>query len=201
MFISDVVTHKFWYSRFMKGVHKRVGQIRMPNMNDEKNAHFLFVILGRTKGNQLSGAKFAVPCAPITEGTHLRPGRWVKRLVDLLQVFGRKTGRLFARRLRVTKLHEFENDFFTVLEKVQATTELFQEDLVIRDECGISRTLRRSVTAHARNMQIAIELIKAINRWRVEDASATDNPRLDMPDVYTSLMSILPTTLRFSLGL
>jgi hypothetical protein len=78
---------------------------------------------------------------------------------------------------------------------------LFQEDLVIRDECGISRTLRRSVTAHARNMQIAIELIKAINRWRVEDASATDNPRLDMPDVYTSLMSILPTTLRFSLGL
>ena len=31
MFISGVVTHKFWYSRFMAGVHKRVGQIRKPD--------------------------------------------------------------------------------------------------------------------------------------------------------------------------
>jgi hypothetical protein len=28
MFISDVVTHKFWYSSFMTDIHKRVGQIR-----------------------------------------------------------------------------------------------------------------------------------------------------------------------------
>jgi hypothetical protein len=31
MFISGVVTHKFWYSRLMAGVHKRVGQIRKPD--------------------------------------------------------------------------------------------------------------------------------------------------------------------------
>jgi hypothetical protein len=31
MFISGVVTHKFWYSRFMTGVHKHVGQIRKPD--------------------------------------------------------------------------------------------------------------------------------------------------------------------------
>jgi hypothetical protein len=266
MFISKVVTHKFWYSRFMTGVHKRDGQIRRPDkeltidvihaadkiletewgnaitkmqkrkilemgtwflggfctglrgeemilielagtanslahLHDEKDAHFLFVILGRTKGNQDSGAKFAVPCAPVTKGTHLRPGRWVKRLVDNIHGSGRRTGRLFSRRLRVPKLHEFEDDFFIVLEKVQATTELIPMDLVLRDECGIGRTLQRSVTAHARNMEISIELIKAINRWRVEHASQTGAPRLDLPDVYTSLMSILPTTLRYSLGL
>jgi hypothetical protein len=34
------------------------------NMNKAKNAHFLFVILGRTKGDQMSGAVFAIPCAP-----------------------------------------------------------------------------------------------------------------------------------------
>jgi hypothetical protein len=144
MFITGVLTHKFWYSRFMLGAHKRVGQIRKPdkevtidviyaadrileaewnqatsvvhkkkvakmgawiiggfctglrgegmllielagtatslcNMNKAKNTHFLFVILGRTKGNQMSGAVFAIPCAPVTEGTRLRPGRWVKR--------------------------------------------------------------------------------------------------------------------------
>jgi hypothetical protein len=266
MFISNVVTHQFWYSRFMTGVHKRVGQIRrpdkeftidvihaadkileaewensssapqrkriaemgawfiggfctglrgeemlkielagtansLPNMTAEKDAHFLFVILGRTKNNQTSGATFGVPCALVTNGTHLRPGRWVKRLVNLIHASGRRSGRLFQRRLRVAKLHEFEDNFFTVLEKVQATTELMPRDMEIRDECGIARSLRRSVMAHARNMDIPIELIKAINRWRSEASSETNAPRLDMPDVYTTLASIIPTTLRFSLGL
>jgi hypothetical protein len=107
----------------------------------------------------------------------------------------------FSRRLEKAKLMEFEDDFFTVLEKVQATTELFPADFVIRDECGIARSLRRSVTAHARNMGVSIDLVKAINRWRQEANSGTGNPRLDMPDVYTALLSILPTTLRYSVAL
>jgi hypothetical protein len=266
MFISSSVTHKFWFSRFMGGVHKRVGQVRKPDrvltidilhavdrilesawehagtveerkraaemgvwfiggfctglrgeemllielagtanslvhLNDAKNAHFTFVISGRTKSDQSSGAKFGVPCCPVTEGTHLRPGRWVRRLVDVIHGKGRRTGRLFNRRLRISKLQEFENDFFTVLEKVQAATDLFPDGVEIRDECGIARTLRRTVTAHARNMGIDIELVKAINRWRSEFSSKTDNPRLDMPDVYTTLESLLPTHLKFSLGL
>jgi hypothetical protein len=51
---------------------------------------------------------------------------------------------------------EFENDFFTVLEKVLSTTELFPMEFVIRDECGIARSLRRSVTAHARTMGVTL---------------------------------------------
>jgi hypothetical protein len=31
MFITGVVTLTFWFSRFMLGVHKRVGQIRKPD--------------------------------------------------------------------------------------------------------------------------------------------------------------------------
>jgi hypothetical protein len=231
MFISGVVTHKFWFSRFMSGVHKRVGQIRKPDrvltinvihsadrilesewehatrgderkriaemgawfvggfctglrgeemllielagtakslehLTDVKNAHFVFVISGRTKGDQMSGAKFGVPCVPVTQGTPLRPGRWVKRLVNAIHGTGRHLGRLFNRRLQVAKLQEFENDFFTVLERVQAVTTLFPAGIVVRDECGISRSLRRTLTAHARNMGIDINLLKAINRWR-----------------------------------
>jgi hypothetical protein len=266
MWISDSATHQFWFSRFMTGVHKRVGQIRKPDkevsidvihaadrllniewenarkpeekkriaemgtwfiggfctglrgeekllielagtakslehMNDAKNAHFVFVVSGRTKANQLTGAKFGVPCAPVTEGTHLRPGRWIKRLVECIHGTGRRSGRLFSRKLVKPKLMEFENDFFLLLEKIQATTDLFPDEFVIRDECGIGRSLRRSVTAHARNMGVHIDLIKAINRWRQEANSTTGNPRLDMPDVYASFMAILPTTLRYSLSL
>jgi hypothetical protein len=266
MFISGVVTHKVWFSRFMTGIHKRVGQVQKPDrvltidiihavdrilenewtnakraderkriaemgawfiggfctglrgeemllielaetanslvhLTDVKQAHFVFVISGRTKGDQTSGAKFGVPCIPVTLGTHLQPGRWFKRLVETIHGTGWRPGRLFSWRLKVAKLQEFENDFFTVLEKVQVTTELFAQDLIIRDECGIARTIRRTLTAHARNMGIDIELLKAINRCRSEFSSKTGNPRLDIPDVYTTLESLLPTHLQFSWAL
>ncbi len=108
---------------------------------------------------------------------------------------------MFSRNLVKTKLMEFENDFFTILERVQATTDLILDDFVIRDECGIARTIWPSVTVHARNMGVSIDLIKAVNWWRQEANLSTGNPRLDMPDVYSALASILPTTLRYLLSL
>jgi hypothetical protein len=65
-------------------------------------------------------------------------------------------------------MQEFENNFITVLEKVEATTNLFPKDLVTRDECGIARTIRRTLTALAQNMGISTELLKATNMWRSE---------------------------------
>jgi hypothetical protein len=266
MWISNVVSHQFWFSRFMSGIHKRVGQVRkqdkemsievlhsadgileeqwasartigqkkriaemgtwfvggfctglrgeemltielagtansLSHLSDEVNPHFKFVLLGRTKGNQLSGAKFGVPCVPITEGTNLRPGRWVKRLVEVLHTSGRRSGRLFSRRLATAKMHEFEDDFYTVLEKVQATTNLIETSVVVRDIYGLGRLERRGVTAHARNMEVPGDLVNAVNRWRTEATSATGNPRLDMMDVYTTLEALIPTVLRFSRAL
>lgn len=266
MWISNVVSHQFWFSRFMSGIHKRVGQVRKPDkemtieilhgadaileeqwsgartiskkkriaemgtwfsagfctglrgeemlnielagtansikhLGDLVNPHFKFVLLGRTKGNQLSGAKFGVPCVPITSGTNLRPGRWVKRLVEALHATGRNSGRLFSRKLVTAKMHEFEDDFYTVLEKVQVTTSLIEADIDVRESFGISRSLRRGVTAHARNMEVPVELLNAVNRWRTEATSVTGNPRLDMMDVYTTLEALLPTVLRFSRAL
>jgi hypothetical protein len=266
MWISNVVSHQFWFSRFMTGIHKRVGQVRKPDkemtievlhaadaileeqwsgartigqkkriaemgtwfsggfctglrgeemlnielagtanslthLDDEVNPHFKFILLGRTKGNQLSGAKFGVPCVPITEGTNLRPGRWVKRLVETIHTSGRRSGRLFSRRLATAKMHEFEDDFFTVLEKVQATTNSIEDDVDIRDVYGLARSERRGVTAHARNMEVPGDLLNAVNRWRTEATSATGNPRLDMMDVYTTLEALIPTVLRFSRAL
>ena len=72
---------------------------------------FKVVINGRTKGNQLSGSKFAFPCANITQGNHLNPGIWIQRLVAIRSNESDKTGRLFHRRLIPTRLSEFENDF------------------------------------------------------------------------------------------
>jgi hypothetical protein len=83
-----------------------------------------------------------------------------KAIVEAIHGSGQNSGRLFNQRsLKVTKLQEFENDFFTVKEKVQDTTNLFPEDLVIRDECEIARALCRTLTVHAQNMGIHIDLL------------------------------------------
>ena len=109
---------------------------------------------------------------------------------------------MFNRWLKIAKLQEFENDFFTALEKVQATTYYFPDDPDIRDDCGIVRSIRRTITGHAPNMGIDSNIVKANNRWRIEFGSKTGAPRLDIPDVYTTLDSLLiPPFLQFSRGL
>jgi hypothetical protein len=48
--------------------------------------HFILVVSGWTKGNQLSGAKLGVPIAARTEGTNLLPGKWIQRLIEFMTV-------------------------------------------------------------------------------------------------------------------
>jgi len=168
---------------------------------DKPDPHFKFVIIGRTKGVQQDGHKFAIPCVATTQGTGLRPGIWIQRLLQVLQECKRTNGKLFVRALKPAKMMEFENDFFEVLEKVQSSTDLIPQSVEIRDEYGLSRSSRRGVTAHARNLRIGEDLLKAINRWGKEANTLTGVPRMDMPDTYTTLRSILPLVLEFSRSL
>jgi hypothetical protein len=48
---------------------------------DSADPHFKFVVLGRTKGVQEDGHKFAIPCVKETQGIHMRPGVWLERLI------------------------------------------------------------------------------------------------------------------------
>lgn len=66
------------------------------------------------------------------------------------------------------KIMEFENDFFELLEKVQAAME---EDCIPQsvdelDEYGLGKLGRQGVTAHAGNLRVGDNLLvlKAINR-------------------------------------
>jgi hypothetical protein len=170
------------------------------NVTSENEPYFTFVISGRTKGNQLSGAKFGVPCVGTTEGTHLRPGKWVKRLVESKKAAGVRGGRLFTRKLLPAKLFEFENDFFTLLERVQAQTTLIAKDMDVRDAYGIMRSLRQGLTSHAKNMGIPEEDLKGFNCWRSEIKSGGAG-RLDMPALYAALKSLTPALLQFTRSL
>eukprot|EP00978_Attheya_sp_CCMP212_P030031 scaffold108978_cov37-Attheya_sp.AAC.1 len=101
------------------------------------------------------------------------------------------------RRLNPPKLYEFENDFMTVLEKVQATTRFIGAEVDVRNDYGILRTLRRGVTSHARNMGVGDALLKIFNRWRTE-MNSNGIATLDMIDTYSKLSTLVPTLLKFS---
>jgi hypothetical protein len=262
MWISNVATHQFWFTRFMGGLHKRVGELkkqdeplsidvvkaaeaileiewskavkpdqrkRVAEMGvwyiagfcsglrgeemilieragtvnslvhlDDAEPWFKLVVSGPTKGNQLSGSKFAVPIVGTTSGSHLKPGKWVKRLATILQNEKSKSARLFTRRLNPPKLFEFEEDFFRVLEKIQATTEFIPSDAIVTELYGILRSSRRGVTTHARNMGVDEKLLHVFNRWRQEMHAAGGVANLDMADTYSKLDMLVPMLLNFA---
>jgi hypothetical protein len=90
------------------GTAKSVKQFMKEGVEDP---HFKFVMLGRTEGVQEDGHKFAMPCVRVTQGTHLRPGIWLERLIKVKEELGQTNGKLFERNLRKAKLCEFEDDF------------------------------------------------------------------------------------------
>jgi hypothetical protein len=108
---------------------------------------------------------------------------------------------LFSRKLASPKMHEFANDWFSVLEKVQSTTLHIDAKVDNGEAYGLARSEGRGVAAHAWNMEVSVELLNAVNWWRKEANRATGNPRLDMVDVYTTLVALLTTVLRFSRAL
>jgi len=266
MWISTSVSHQFWFSRFMEGIHKRVGEIRrqdeaftievikqiqlhleldwtrmvelgsdlkdrkvtaemgtwflvgfctgmrgeeMPlielagtrNSLDNKlkgEGYFNVVISGRTKGNQISGSKFAFPCVNVTNGNGLNPGVWIRRLIDIRNVEDDRSGRLFFQVVSPSKVSQYEADFFTLLYQVQATTELISNNVDVGDSYGILRSSRRGATAHARNIRVEKDVIDAVHRWRKEALSGGVAIRLDLIDVYTTLEALAPTILGYS---
>jgi hypothetical protein len=256
MWISKVATHQFWFTRFMGGLHKRVGELkkqdepisidvlktaegilemewsrartpaqkkrvaemgvwyivgfcsglrgeemvlieRAGTVNSlthltEEEPWFKVVISGPTKGNQLSGSKFAIPIVGTTQGSNLQPGKWIKRLAGILKDEGSKNGRLFTRRLNPPRLFEFEEDFYRVLEKIQMTTEFIGSEELVSELFGILRSLRRGVTSHARIMGVGETLLHIFNRWRTEMQGAGGVANLDMADTYSKLETLAP---------
>jgi hypothetical protein len=113
---------------------------------------FKLAVSGRTKGNQLLGSKFALPCVGTTLGSGLLRGKWMQRLIETLVSCRITKGRLFQQVLSKPKLHEFEDDLFTVLEMVQSTMSVIGPSVDVRDLYGILRSTRRGVASHARKM-------------------------------------------------
>lgn len=156
--------------------------------------HFCSVITGPTKGDRVSGAKFAVPCVAVTQGSKLEPGVWALRYCRLLKQKGQVDGYLFP-----DNLGAYDDMFYSMVEAVQLRrTDLIKPKVDVREAFGIFRSLRRGAASHATNMGIDRTLIDAVNRWRTERNSQF--ARLDMAETYSRLDTLKPTVLKYSDG-
>ena len=100
----------------------------LKHLAETSDPYYCLVITGKTKGVRLSGHKIEVPIVSVTQGTNIRGGRWIRRLVYLKHNLKEGRGRLFQRNFNPPRLSEFEDDFFGLLEKVQEETELIDKD-------------------------------------------------------------------------
>lgn len=165
-------------------------------------SYITIVVVGRTKGNQTSGHKFSIPCLGTTGKSGLKVGMWLKRLVWVRVQLGDGQGWLFQRNGEErSRVGDFEEDFFGVLERLQADGYSGLQNCNIREEYGILRSLRRGNTSHCLNMGVDPELIRTFNRWRSQERAGGQMPRLDMIGTYAEWEAILPTLLKVSQAL
>jgi hypothetical protein len=110
-------------------------------------------------------------------------------------MLGEVNGRLFQRRLNPPWLYAFEDDFFGLLEKVQAEGLEIGDEVDVREVYGILRSVRKGNAAHSLNMGIDRELLQTYNRWRKSLNADGRLPRLDMVNTYADWDANKPTLL------
>merc|ERR1719491_2352002 len=113
--------------------------------------YYELVLKGQIKGNLIGGAAVSTPIIGMTGKSGINNAIWIKRLGEAKSKLGISGGQLFSRhkislfrKTRLPLLKDFEKDFLEMLENVQAIGKI-EEDVDVRDEYGIKRSLRRSV--------------------------------------------------------
>ena len=75
---------------------------------------------------------------------------------------------------------------------MQATSDLIDDNLGLRQEAGLRRSTRRGVANHGLNMNIDENLVKSICRWRIETDNRSGYVGITMIDRYTNIDALKP---------
>jgi hypothetical protein len=120
-------------------------------------------------------------------------------LLGCLEGQGVVNGKLLqGKRGEAVRLGKFADGFYTCLEHVQMTRPgLIKPEVEVREDYGLSRSCRRGVTTHAKNVGVDPDVVNANNRWRIEESARGGRPWLTMQDYYTEVKQSLPLLLKF----
>jgi len=140
----------------------------------------------------------------IVTASGLKPGLWVKRMLDYYASKGIESGPVFRRwdRAGDAKASDYEYEFLTRLEAIQreeigvipATDNVFED-------YGISRSLRRGSNSQATNQGVSSDDVIRMCRWSQTEKAQGRSLSLPMHHHYSEVRLMVPTLIRYSKAL
>jgi hypothetical protein len=163
--------------------------------------HVPLMLAGRFK-REIGEKLFCQPLAAVTKlGVNIR--LWFHRMISSLGHRGVRMGPVFrnAKGKRASTA-ELDVDFHGILMRVQKRwPNLIPDTVIVKEEHGVYRSLRRGATGEAQNAQIPADVIEANNRWRKHARSRGLTPGMSMMERYTDAKASVPSLIRFSGGM
>ena len=165
--------------------------------------HIPLMLSGRFK-REVGEKVFCQPLA-MESKSGIKMGQWFWRALEMLSAQGVTSGPMF--RFMGKEVGTFKRaitadlnpNFIDMLERVRKRwSNVFGQEVNIRKEFSIGRSLRRGVTAEAQNVGIPKEVIEANNRWRKHARSKGLTPGMTMMERYSDAKASVPTLVRFS---
>jgi hypothetical protein len=167
---------------------------------DDENAHVVIPLLGRFKNE--AGEQYHLLAIPSATKTGFQPRWWIELLVAVRTKQGRNWGPVFCGSDgKVASTREYEEVFYELLEAVQERSpDLFSKDIDIREDYGLSRSMRRGSTTLATLLKVAGPIIDAVNRWRAVENARGCRPGLPMRQHYAEIAMLVPLLVQFAIG-
>ena len=91
--------------------------------------------------------------------------------------------------------------FFQMLDKVQEKMTHITNEVKVREEYGIYRSIHRGFTTHSINMGVTEAGIIRKNRWRKVESASNRHASVSMIEHYTQIKQDIKTLLRYSQAL
>lgn len=155
-------------------------------------------LLGRFKGED--GEKYHLLFMPPVTASGLKCRVWMERLVEQRAIEGVFRGAAFVG-IDGQPLNSGTLETYSILEILvgiqERHPEIIDPSVDVLEEMGISRSLRRGATTHARNMGVSEQDIDAMNCWRKFEAAQGRRPAMPMRDHYSEKVQMFETFLRF----
>jgi len=166
--------------------------------DEGENSHVVVPLLGQFKGE--TGDRYhLIPVVSVT-ASGLRPRYWLEQLVKVRECQGFTSGPAFCdENGRCVKSKVYQTVFHDLLEDVKfQNPELFTVDSDIREDYGISRSMRRGSATRATEAGVSATVIDLINRWRTVERAEGGQPVFRMREHYSEIRALMTKLLEYS---
>jgi len=155
-----------------------------------RQEHVPLVLKGRFK--QTVGEKLYFQPLAVKSNSGVEYKLWLQRAIGVYQLLGVTSGPLFRTVVKRTSkvkrvtIADLDTLFHDVMKRVQVRhPNLLPKTVNVEEEMSVRRSLRRTFTTQAQNVQVPKEAIEANNRWRKHMKLRGVLPSMDMVERYS----------------